>query len=354
MMSPPAPEEVFAQTLRRRRKELGISLRDLAERMQQQGHQWHHTTVARTESARRPVRLNEAVALAGILRMPLAELLTPAQDDHTPSNQDQLSFLEHELSLARGELAGAEYLVRLTREEMEVARQQVVEAQKRLHEVSERYRNALKARAEYSAEVDALMAGITTLKASTTPDPAHNAEQILKDTVREIEHSIRILTNSWRHPSRTSSPHALSGEPLTSERVNEALNYLERRKEAALEALRRVEAGTYGTCVDCRKQIEAKRLEACPEADRCTACQDKRDADDAEAFSDFRAESLSTWGHHLSMVKELHESGMSADEIAELLGETQKYVRAMLQQARMPIDDEESGAAIPAPETEGD
>ena len=40
-------------------------------------------------------------------------------------------------------------------------------------------------------------------------------------------------------------------------------------------ALRRIEAGTYGHCIDCGAEIPAARLHAAPEASRCIACQQK-------------------------------------------------------------------------------
>lgn len=41
------------------------------------------------------------------------------------------------------------------------------------------------------------------------------------------------------------------------------------------EALSRIEAGTYGQCIDCGVEIPAARLHAAPEAPRCIACQEK-------------------------------------------------------------------------------
>lgn len=41
------------------------------------------------------------------------------------------------------------------------------------------------------------------------------------------------------------------------------------------EALQRIEAGTYGQCVDCGVAIPEARLHAAPEAARCIACQEK-------------------------------------------------------------------------------
>lgn len=40
-------------------------------------------------------------------------------------------------------------------------------------------------------------------------------------------------------------------------------------------ALGRIEAGTYGQCVDCGVEIPAKRLHVAPAAARCIACQEK-------------------------------------------------------------------------------
>ena len=38
-------------------------------------------------------------------------------------------------------------------------------------------------------------------------------------------------------------------------------------------ALRRIEAGVYGLCIDCGVEIPAARLHAAPEAMRCIVCQ---------------------------------------------------------------------------------
>lgn len=43
---------------------------------------------------------------------------------------------------------------------------------------------------------------------------------------------------------------------------------------AVAAALQRIEAGTYGDCVDCGVSIPEARLRAAPEALRCIACQE--------------------------------------------------------------------------------
>jgi transcriptional regulator with XRE-family HTH domain len=61
----------FARLVTARRQELGLSQTEVARRMKVRIGGWFQQTVARTESGDRPVRLDEAVALADALEMPL-------------------------------------------------------------------------------------------------------------------------------------------------------------------------------------------------------------------------------------------------------------------------------------------
>jgi RNA polymerase-binding transcription factor len=42
-------------------------------------------------------------------------------------------------------------------------------------------------------------------------------------------------------------------------------------------ALRRIDAGVFGTCLDCEEDINVKRLAALPWAVRCIGCQERAD-----------------------------------------------------------------------------
>ena len=44
-------------------------------------------------------------------------------------------------------------------------------------------------------------------------------------------------------------------------------------------ALRRVDLGTYGNCVECQTPISKERLHALPFAARCTSCEETREAE---------------------------------------------------------------------------
>ncbi len=68
-------DRLVADRIRQHRTDLGISTRTLAIRMRQQGHDWYHTTVQRTEAAKRPIRVAELAALAVALRTSMAALL---------------------------------------------------------------------------------------------------------------------------------------------------------------------------------------------------------------------------------------------------------------------------------------
>jgi DnaK suppressor protein len=51
---------------------------------------------------------------------------------------------------------------------------------------------------------------------------------------------------------------------------------LRKRLQAVSAAIARLEAGTFGECVDCGESIEPRRLEARPESFFCLPCQRSR------------------------------------------------------------------------------
>lgn len=52
-----------------------------------------------------------------------------------------------------------------------------------------------------------------------------------------------------------------------------ALEKQQSQLRAVVQALRRIDEGTYGECKDCANLIPRARLEAYPIAERCTRCQ---------------------------------------------------------------------------------
>jgi DnaK suppressor protein len=67
-----------------------------------------------------------------------------------------------------------------------------------------------------------------------------------------------------------------------------ALGTLARESDCLREAraaLRRIDRGEFGTCLDCEEDISLKRLAALPWAVRCIACQERADREGAAVES---------------------------------------------------------------------
>ena len=65
-----------------------------------------------------------------------------------------------------------------------------------------------------------------------------------------------------------------------------ALALLQMRAEALVridEALVRLDAGKYGSCFECDREISERRLRALPFAVRCQACQERREEEQGRA-----------------------------------------------------------------------
>ena len=67
-----------------------------------------------------------------------------------------------------------------------------------------------------------------------------------------------------------------SAQVATERELEFAIGERETSELAMIDAaLARIEAGTYGECIDCAVHISAPRLKASPEASRCIPCQEK-------------------------------------------------------------------------------
>lgn len=109
------------------------------------------------------------------------------------------------------------------------------------------------------------------------------ARKQLDELLAELERSASVLkhgngrdggelTSLDQHP-------ADSGTNLAdADREEAGLEVLLGQQERVREALARLDAGTYGRCVECGKDLPDERLEARPEADRCVDCQQRAEA----------------------------------------------------------------------------
>ncbi|MFC4049320.1 helix-turn-helix domain-containing protein [Actinomadura syzygii] len=71
-------EQILARALRKIRMASEMSQEAVARHMVDKGHSWRQTTVAKTEAATRPIRVNEAASLARIFGVALSTLLDEA------------------------------------------------------------------------------------------------------------------------------------------------------------------------------------------------------------------------------------------------------------------------------------
>ena len=95
-------------------------------------------------------------------------------------------------------------------------------------------------------------------------------------TADQVERLRRLLIDEYtdRQARAVELQDPIDLEPDLAEvllaRNDEAMDEIE-------AALKRIDDGTYGTCVACGAPIPFERLEIVPAADRCVACQADRD-----------------------------------------------------------------------------
>ena len=114
----------------------------------------------------------------------------------------------------------------------------------------------------------------------TTKLTAPYLEQLLAQRTNLLE-QLNSLRGGTLGRAEASAEHFGRQEDSTAQ-VSSARDLefaLDERETAELRlvdaALARIEAGTYGQCIDCGVEIPAARLHAAPEALRCIACQEK-------------------------------------------------------------------------------
>jgi DnaK suppressor protein len=99
----------------------------------------------------------------------------------------------------------------------------------------------------------------------------------LEQVVRESEATIAtLLAEDTDEDGDIVEDEAAEAADFTENDREEAMvDAAQLRRTEALEALSRMDAGTYGVCVDCGQQIPEARLQFRPEAARCVADQEK-------------------------------------------------------------------------------
>lgn len=80
------------------------------------------------------------------------------------------------------------------------------------------------------------------------------------------------LSHFDQHPADTAS------ELSDADREVALIEAADDQRGQVLAALARIDAGTYGVCVDCGQPISEARLQVRPEAARCLQCQARHEA----------------------------------------------------------------------------
>ena len=100
-------------------------------------------------------------------------------------------------------------------------------------------------------------------------------ERRLQELRLEIERGseeVRALTESQADEFVSQHPADLGTAVYLVESALSTRETLQRELALVEDALRRIEGGTYGICVDCRRRIAPERLEVLPYAPRCIDC----------------------------------------------------------------------------------
>ena len=103
------------------------------------------------------------------------------------------------------------------------------------------------------------------------------ARQRLEQLLADVDRSIATLDAENGRPSASLRPDAETADPGTAlsdaDREAAAIEALTKQRAQIVDALGRVEAGSYGKCIDCGTALPDERLDARPEAARCVTCQ---------------------------------------------------------------------------------
>jgi DnaK suppressor protein len=113
------------------------------------------------------------------------------------------------------------------------------------------------------------------------PVDTATARKRLEEMRDDLDRSIAVLKGEQPADDGTAgypADPADAGANLSeTDRTLAVLEAAQRQRAQVLDALDRLDGGSYGTCIGCDRPVPEGRLEARPEAARCVACQSKAD-----------------------------------------------------------------------------
>jgi transcriptional regulator with XRE-family HTH domain len=129
-------DSIFARKLREIRQQAGVTQQQIADRMTGAGHKLHRSAVAKIELGERPVTIGEAVQLAGVLGVPLMEMVTD-RDAATELERQHAARVEAQINVRSLQHEAAERHKLLAEQQIlyENVVQRLGAAQRRLREL---------------------------------------------------------------------------------------------------------------------------------------------------------------------------------------------------------------------------
>ena len=118
-----------------------------------------------------------------------------------------------------------------------------------------------------------------------TKNELDNYKKILEERQAELERVVRnrdAITIEKSADALDEVQHAAERE-LAIRNLDRESNLLRNVRSA----LRRIEDGSFGTCLHCEEEISVKRLNAVPQAPFCIQCQEQADRHKDEATDTF-------------------------------------------------------------------
>jgi DnaK suppressor protein len=116
-----------------------------------------------------------------------------------------------------------------------------------------------------------------TITANRKADLTHMLTERRREMQDEVQRRIRDGRSDGTKEVRDDLEHSDADSQGDIE-----LSLLQMRAETLTrigEALLRLDAGKYGSCFECTKEISEKRLRALPFAVRCQACEERRETE---------------------------------------------------------------------------
>jgi DnaK suppressor protein len=118
---------------------------------------------------------------------------------------------------------------------------------------------------------------MTTRPAPTDDQLRERREEMVAERAQLVEQvqelDAEADVNNWREGGFDDDPADAGSASFERETAQSLSNHARRLLTMIDDALRSMDAGTYGRCESCRDFIEAERLEVLPYATMCMACK---------------------------------------------------------------------------------